>query len=342
MSNLLTWLLFVSLAWGELQRLPGLPLYFHDFVLAALLLVNWRRLKLFKSVLWFGLAGALSLVLAGFRLSLDQVLTGSLYLLRFLAYSLLINLKIDKKYLLFFSSAIAVFGLAQYLLVPDTRFLASLNWDDHYYRLLSTLFDPNFTGIILVLGLILIYLKRPLSWPLLSLHFLALLLTYSRSSYLAFLAAALYLAVVRRRLKIVLIGLGALSLIVLLPRPGGEGVKLERWVSAWQRLDNYRLGVGLWRQAPLFGLGFNTLKYYRDNPLSHSAGGLDSSLLFVLATTGVVGLLAYLNLLRALWQKNPLPRASLAALLAHSLFVNSLFYPFAMIWLFSIGSLDKR
>ncbi len=58
MNKLLNWLLFVSLAWGELQRLPGLPLYFHDFVLAALLLVNWRRLKLFRAVIWFGLAGA--------------------------------------------------------------------------------------------------------------------------------------------------------------------------------------------------------------------------------------------------------------------------------------------
>ena len=119
-------------------------------------------------------------------------------------------------------------------------------------------------------------------------------------------------------------------------------MKLERWFSIEQRFDNYREGIGLWQKSPIFGLGFNALRYYRNDPISHSAGGLDSSLLFVLATTGVVGLLAYLNLLRWLWQKSLLLCVSLAALLVHSLFVNSLFYAFVMIWLFSLASLDKK
>src|SRR3989344_2158874 len=256
MNKVLLFLLFVSMALGEFQRLPGVPLYFHDLVLAALLLVNFRRLKFFRPVLWFGLAGLVSLIFSGFQ-------PGGLYLVRFLAYSLLINLKIDKKYLLFFSSSIAVFGLVQYLLVPDTRFLAALNWDDHYYRLLSTLLDPNFTGIILVLGLILLYLSRPVSKRLLVLHFLALLLTYSRGSYLALLVAGVAIAAFKKKFKLILfIPLFLLSLLFL-PRPGGEGVKLERTFSIQQRLDNYREGISLWQTSPVFGLGFNTLRYYR-------------------------------------------------------------------------------
>ncbi|OGD55938.1 MAG: hypothetical protein A3J48_04185 [Candidatus Doudnabacteria bacterium RIFCSPHIGHO2_02_FULL_46_11] len=342
MNNLLVLVLFGSMIFGEFQRLPGLPLYLHDLVLIGFLLVNLRRLKLFRPILWFALAAFVSLVMAAFKLPFNKILTAALYLLRFLAYSLLIDLKIDRRWLLIFSSGVALLGLAQYFFVPDTRFLAGLNWDDHYYRLLSTLLDPNFTGIILVLGLVLIYLSRPVSKRLLGLHFLALLLTYSRSSYLALVAAALYLAWLKKKLQWFVLGLAILALaLVLLPRPGGEGVKLERVLSGQQRLTNYRLGIDLWRQSPVFGLGFNTLKYYRDNPLSHSAGGLDSSLLFVLATTGIVGLLAYLNLLRCLWKKSLLLRVSLVALLVHSLFVNSLFYSFAMIWLFSLASLDK-
>jgi len=330
MNKVLLFLLFVSMALGEFQRLPGRPLYFHDLVLVTLLLVNYRRLKFFRPVLWFGLAGLVSLIFSGFQ-------PGGLYLVRFLAYSLLINLKIDKKYLLFFSSAIAVFGLIQYLLVPDTRFLAALNWDDHYYRLLSTLLDPNFTGIILVLGLILVYFYRPKTWWLYGLHLAALLLTYSRSSYLALVVSALYLAWFKQKLKLFFLGFSVLGLVLLLlPRPGGDGVKLERLFSVKQRLDNYREGVSLWQSRPVFGLGFNTLRYYRHDPVSHAAGGLDSSLLFVLATTGVVGLIAYVNLLRSLWQKSLLLRLSLVALLVHSLFVNSLFYPFTMIWLWSV------
>lgn len=343
LNKILIALLFLSLAFGQLQRLPGLPLYLHDLILLVLLLINRRRLKLFRPVLWFGLAGLISLVIAAFKLPLNEVLIGSLYLLRFLAYSLLIGLKIDRKFLLFFSTAIAVLGLAQYLFLPDTRFLFTLNWDDHYFRLISTLFDPNFTGIILVLGLILICFKRPLSRPLLVLHLSALLLTYSRSSYLALAAAGLYWALVTKKLKWFFLSLVVLAVVLLaLPRPGGEGVKLERLFSIEQRMDNYREGISLWRQAPAFGLGFNTLRFYRNDFVSHAASGLDSSLLFVLATTGVIGLLTYLNLLMLLWRKNLLLRLSLTALLIHSLFVNSLFYPFVMIWLFTLVSLDKQ
>ncbi|MDZ4229052.1 MAG: hypothetical protein U1C50_02245, partial [Patescibacteria group bacterium] len=132
----------------------------------------------------------------------------------------------------------------------------------------------------------------------------------------------------------------ALALLSL-PRPGGEGVKLERLVSARQRISNYQLSIDFWRQSPVLGLGFDTLRYYRDNQASHSASGLDSSLLLVLVTTGVVGLAAYVNLLKHLWQNHPLMRLSLVALVTHSLFVNSLFYPWVMVWLFCLVSLDK-
>lgn len=334
MNKVLLPLLFLSLSLGQLQRLG--PVYLHDLILGIILLANFRRLKLPKAFIGFGLTGLISLIAAAFRLPLPVVLSGSLYLLRFLAYSLILNLKIDRRYLLFFSAAVAALGLIQYLLVPDTRWLAAAGWDDHYYRLISTLLDPNFTGIILVLGLVLTYFSYPRSWRLYLLHLTALLLTYSRSSYLALFAAITAIAVIKRKFRYILFILLFLSFLYLLPRPGGEGVKLERLTSAKQRLSNYRLGAELWRQSPVFGLGFNTLRYFRDNPASRSAPGLDSSLIFVLATTGVVGLLAYLNLLRSLWQKNRLLRVSLVALLVHSLFVNSLFYPFALIWLLAL------
>lgn len=328
MNKILFPLLFLSMAFGQLERLG--PVYLHDLILAVILLVN--RPKISRPVLYFALAGFVSLILSGFK-------PGGEYLVRFLAYSLLLGLKAERRYLLFFSGAIASLGWLQYLLLPDTRFLLALNWDDHYYRLISTLFDPNFTGIILVLGLVLTYFSYPRSWRLYLLHLSALLLTYSRSSYLALLAAALFLALIKKKLKLFLLGFSALSLVLLaLPRPGGEGVKLERVFSIEQRFDSYREGVSLWLKSPIFGLGFNTLRYYRSDPISHAAAGLDSSLLFVLVTTGAVGLLAYLNLLKFLWQKSLLLRVSLIALLVHSLFVNSLFYAFTLIWLFSLAS----
>lgn len=337
MNKILWPLLFLTMAFGQLQRFGSV--YLHDLVVVLLLLVNCRRLRLWRPVLWFGLAGLVSLALAAFRLPFNQVAIGSLYLWRFLTYSLLTGLTVDRRYLLFFSSAVAGLGLVQYRFFPDTRWLAASGWDDHYYRLISPLLDPNFTGIILVLGLVLVYFTYPRSWPLYWLHLTALLLTYSRSSYLALFAAVAAVIFIKRKfIYLVFIGLFLLFLLFL-PRPGGEGVKLERLTSARQRLSNYQLGRELWRQSPVVGLGFNTLRFYRDNPASRSAPGLDSSLMLVAVTTGVVGLAAYLNLLFGLWQSGgDAVKTSLTALLVHSLFVNSLFYSFIMVWLFSLAT----
>lgn len=336
LNNILLTLLFLALALGQLQRLPGLPFYVHDLILGAILLVNRRRLILYRPVLWFGLAGIISLLGAGFRLPLNQVLTGSLYLVRFLVYSLIIGVKIDSKYLIGLSTALASFGLFQYLFIPDTRWLFNLNWDEHYYRLISTLYDPNFTAIMLVLGLILIYREYRHRYWLYGLHLAALLLTYSRSGYLALAAAILTTAVIKRQLKLILVIIMFLAALFFLPRPGGEGVKLERIQSIAQRFSNYRLGWQFWQMSPVIGLGFDTLRYYRDNQLSHSASGLDASLQLVLVTTGVAGLMVYLNLLLNLWRQSQWLKITMVALLVNSLFINSLFYPWVMLWLWSV------
>ncbi len=77
--------------------------------------------------------------------------------------------------------------------------------------------------------------------------------------------------------------------------------------------------------------------------ISHAAGGVDSSILFLLVTTGVVGLSAYLYLLymanvsdkskKNTTQIQNLYLSSVCALLMHSLFVNSLFYPWVLLWM---------
>jgi len=61
--------------------------------------------------------------------------------------------------------------------------------------------------------------------------------------------------------------------------------------------------------------------------------------LFVLATTGVLGLSAYAYLwfkIIADSRKQVIVLASLAVLLASSFFINSLFYPWALVWLMII------
>jgi len=60
-------------------------------------------------------------------------------------------------------------------------------------------------------------------------------------------------------------------------------------------------------------------------------------LLFVWATTGVLGLLVYLRFwLKAVRSKNLIVTASVTALFAHAVFLNSLFYPWVMAWLWTL------
>jgi len=346
--NILIYSLLAILPFGQLTRLPiphpNINLYLHD-ILISFIIILWLTTKpkklpsLAKPIALFISACLISLILAIPRFQPQQLLVSSLYLIRWTAYAGLYFVLKDKRIklplyrlMVFSSLALAIFGLTQYLLVPDTRFLAAAHWDDHYYRVIATLGDPAFVGIILLLGLILAITAKFPVW-LYPVYLIPLLLTYSRSTYLSLVAAAVAYSFFKRRFKMFVFALLALAIVLtFLPRPGGEGVKLERLASISQRAENYREGIAIFKKSPIFGVGFNTLRFYRQDQVSHAAAGLDSSLLFILATTGLVGLIAYLNLLKNLWRKSIAITISLVALLIHSFFQNTLFYPWVMIW----------
>src|SRR3989338_6680935 len=46
-------------------------------------------------------------------------------------------------------------GLGQYIFLPDTRFLLSYGWDEHYWRLIGTVLDPNYMGVMM--GMIVLF-----------------------------------------------------------------------------------------------------------------------------------------------------------------------------------------
>lgn len=354
-------LLILSLSFGQLGRIvlfPGINLYLQDILILSLILFNLPQLvqsktyrtPLTKPILVFATTTTISLLLSLFRYPPTQVFSGSLYLFRFLAYALIFFIARKSphkqqllRYLSITGLAVAVFGLIQYAFVPDTRFLYDLGWDRHYYRLISTFLDPNFTGIFLVLTLILLWPS-----PLTLLPFIALLLTYSRSSYLSFLAVLIAWLHHRHQLKLlVYLITGFLVLLFILPRPGGEGVKLERLYSLTNRLDSMKLGWQIFRNHPLTGVGFNLLRYEQANLVSHSGAGIDNSFIFILATTGIPGFLAYLWLLKKQLFASRLPRGAalrgymLYAILVHSFFNNTLFYPPIVVWMWLLFALDS-
>jgi hypothetical protein len=343
---------------------PGVTIYIHDVVLCIVLFVGVLRVfakkkyirpALLLPIVSFILVGAVSLLFNYFRFKPDQIGQSALYLLRWSTYAglyLLIVQEIVSAPMLFaglfgFGTTLSVFGLVQYVFYPELRNLSYLGWDPHYFRLFSTLFDPNFAGILIVLTFFLgIYMRRKMVRKTLILahgvNVLALYLTYSRSSFVAFIVWVLCLIIFYKKWKwLALLAVFILALVII-PKPGGKTLLLTRMDSSVARLGNWQESIGIIARAPIIGNGFNTLRFVRssdvDNSPSRAAAGLDSSILFLLATTGSIGTVVYgwifwslIRLYRTVF--GGLLYSVLAALLVHSVFTNSLFYPWVMIWL---------
>ena len=298
--------------------------------------VKNKYLLYFLIFIWFSFA------FNYFRYHFDLI-KPILYLFRltFLLSFFIFPLKIDEKikkifYLVIFSNVI--FGLIQYFLWPNFTYFKSLNWDPHLYRLVSTYFDPTFTALIYLSLIIIVFLdkKFPFRKTILVLSYLALALTYSRSSYLSFFIAFTYIAYQKKNLKIfILSSLLIFSTILLLPRFEGEGTKLERTSSITAKIENYKEGFNVFLKAPIVGHGYNNLFYVRQikNQNSHANSGFDGSLMTILTTNGIVGLIIFILGLKKIFIKgNLVVKTILISLLFHSLFANSLLYPWILLF----------
>lgn len=342
--------LIIAFSFGNIYRFslfsPEIRISALDIVVFSMTLLAWpKAIKQFNHLITpifvFFIVGLISLIFAIPVYGLTAVGVGSMYLLRWVLYSLffasIIQLIKSKQivYILYSISIItAILSLAQYVIFPDIRSLAVAEWDPHYFRVVGTFLDPGFTGLILVFTLIFFTLRRnKFLWVL---AYIPFALTYSRSSYAAFLASMAYIAWKIKGWKFFL---GILILftvtIAILPRaPDGEGVKLERTNSIQARIDSWTTAWKIFTQHPILGIGFNTYRYAQGASLkSHAGAGSDSSLLFVAATTGLVGLIVYLWYLSRLRTINYELQATLVAVLVHSIFLNSLFYPAVMVWI---------
>jgi len=373
----------------EFKSFPEVKIYLIDLIIFSLFwlwifwhLANKKKFllpsKLSSTKILMG-AFLISILLNFGRFGISSSVIGFFYFARwffyFGIYLLIFDLVKQKtdiskikpgKVFLILGATLSLTGLAQYLFLPDTRFLLSAGWDEHYFRIIGSFLDPNFMGIILVFliqGIVVDYLfspfefkKRPEDWlktgTLIS-RTVAFMLTYSRSSYLAFLSGIfiVFLFLKKPRLIFWLLFWFCLSLFFL-PRPGGEGVKLERTASVNQRIISWKQALTVWKQSPVFGVGFNNYRYAAINnlnlkneqfQLSHSGAGVENSFLLVLATSGVLGLAAFLYFWKSFLIKIfnfKSPQAKLLCLswtisaLINCQFLNSLFYPWVMVWLF--------
>lgn len=362
MAEKLIFLYLTLFPLGQLIRIPVGNLVIHpaDVMVGITSIYTLARIKkvpaVFKTFLSFIGVAALTLLVNLQFVNLMSVL----YLVRLAGYgffALFIWETFRKKKmdlineLLIIGFAISLFGLVQYFWQPDLTSLIEFGWDDHLYRLVGTFLDPAFTGILIVFASLLAYYKK--RFGLFVFFVITIALTYSRASFLSFAAGLLFLTPSKERIKAGLVLVFSLTLLFfVLPKPAGHGVLLTRTHSILAKLENAKESVNVISKYPLLGVGFDSLcGVKKEMGLTvglHSCSGLDNSLLFVWATTGIIGIIVFANLIvevirKTLQKKNgQIVMATFVALFVHTQFTNTLFYPWVMGWLAMLGSVIYR
>ena len=350
---------------GQLLRIEkyifGLYVVIHPIDLIAVLSSPFlfcnnknRYLSYFRNILFIF---ASSLIFSIILFKYNEIARGSLYLLRLFFYFSFANLvfyisensNIKKKLLsmIFISILIFMFyGIIQIIFFFDLRDLIYAGWDNHLYRLTSTLLDPGYSSLIFIIGIIILSklklnLNKFVKYALFLLLIASIILTFSRAGYVTLLfISVLYFKKYIKKLVLILAIL--LLFTFLIPKPRGSGVDLFRISSISSRIGNYKDTLGVFIKYPLLGIGFNNICVYRTNYLyedsttSHSCSGTDSSVLLIMATTGVLGIFVFVNSLNKLKRymkydeySNTLKLIFISILIS-SFFNNSLFYNFIL------------
>lgn len=370
--GLVTLLMVTGLITGQLIKLPnttqgGLTLL--DLLVIILSLWGLFNLKfhLKKPPLWiitstvFVFMALLSLALTPLHLSITQYGISFSYLIRFIIYILFGWIIYSGKFptirenaasiIIYSGLFLTVLGFGQLIIFPDLSIFSLNGWDPHYLRMVSTFLDPNFLGGFLSLSFLTLFLSpttqiapRPKIF-FLALIYLAILLTFSRSAYLALGVTFTTLTLLQRSWKIffltVFISLGFTLGYLVYQQSVAQPHNIDRQQSAQYRVNSWQNGWKMFSSAPILGVGFNTYRYALDEyklvptsfTQSRGASANDSSLLFVLATTGILGLVAFLLFMGSLIRQNTLLFAGLTGIIAQSFFVNNLFYPWILIWI---------
>ncbi len=298
----------------------------------------------------------------------NEILKSSLYLIRFIEYFLLTFVVLDLRLKLsniIFSSAllIAIFGFIQLKIYPDfTQMAMEEGWDPHQSRLLSTWFDPNFIGGMLAFVICFASTKilKTKNLPLIILEAIllaALFFTYSRSAYLALVIGLGLIGIIKDR-RLIIYGLIALVLLIPLSERAQDRVQdfyhsaksmlTETYelpdASARLRLDSWDNAITIFQDHPFLGVGYNTYSYaqtrygFMTEDTHHAATGSDSTILTIIATTGIFGAITYLWLIATiLWlsyRRHIGFFAGFIGLLVHSIFVNSLLYTPLLIFIY--------
>lgn len=394
----------LSLVFGQLVRVPVLGqsggLLISDIAVTLLIIIalysgNLTYSKARNVLLWtlpFILWSLFMLGIHASRLPTGALIVATLYWIRLSIYlclpAALMGLFLKKqmqefteKIVLIVSLLLICVGFLQMLFAPKLAALSTVigsGWDPHEFRLVSTWLDPNFFGLFLVIVLTYVVMatdwnstKRFMRSIIVVSGLIALMLTQSRSSFLALGAAAIvglpFVVMMNKRIIAkypmryiayccIATALFFAALIPFRERIIGlvtvdvtAQIRLDQLQAVWQNLAS---------QTVLFGVGYNAYQFAleeagiaSDSSL-HSRAGADNSILTLWVTTGILGVtLFFLPFVyvaqngfhlfirtKEFWYLVPL--LSLVAIVVHSQFVNSLLYAHILITLSFVWALS--
>lgn len=380
---------FIAFSFGEIARIQfpnsvGVGLFDIAVVLLSALYFKkfWRKNYFLKiPILFFIIVSVFSLLINFSNFESNQIVVGSLYLVRWVAYTGIyfaassLSQK-GRSYTLKFMTLSGIFivliGYLQLFFYPNLKNLYYLGWDEHMYRMFSSFLDPNFAGVIFVLFFVFFFIFRDRLIPdekiiqsfILASTFGAIILTYSRGAILMLLVCIIIYSAITKKWVFTagIVTLFILIFIILSPMFYIENINLLRFASVEARIDSSKKALEIFQKNPM-GVGFNTYRFVRQRyeetdwsgaGPSHSGAGVDNSLILILVTTGVAGLTSYLYLLYKIFKLGFLKLSkvekgnmglvlivSVGGLLVNSLFINSLLYSFAMAWIFLIAGLTE-
>lgn len=240
----------------------------------------------------------------------------------------------------------AVFSLIQFIYYPNLRNLEYLGWDPHHYRMFGTVFDTSTAAALYGLSIIIIWFSRHKMissrtiWVSSLIGYIVLsLATYARGFYIAIAATVLHYFIVMKRqiMAGIFVLILAAGFVLILPKPAGESTNLARVFTIQSRIADYQTGWKIFASDPITGVGYNHLRYVKpsqnNDTANHAASSLSSSFLIVLATMGIVGMLAFISLLLGLARTSTAAAYAIMFLSVYSLFDNILLHPLVLFLL---------
>ncbi len=356
---------FFLFSFGQLGRISffnqEINLYTYDIVLSFTFLIFLFKyrfkpiqqvFKKYKIIFFFISSLFFSFLLRILQFNWNQNIISFLYFTRFVTYILYFlylhyHLKknndqiLSKTVRLFFLITI-ISSFIQYFFYSDLQNLVYLGWDPHYHRMFGVFLDTSIAAAIYGLSFLFILLSRFNSLALMFL--VSLILTFSRSSYIALFISLFYLFLTKKIIRYtLLVVLLFFLLFLLVPKEFGQGVGLTRTFSISSRIFDYQQGIQIWSRNPIFGIGYNRLRYIREELKllgqmkvpSHAASGLSSSYLIILICGGIIGLGFFIASIVSLIKMNREIATMVIFIAVLSFFDNVFLHPFV---LFLLGS----